>query len=37
MILGADFEAQRTGVRWGVRTAKESGVIISTERSHEVR
>tara|TARA_B100002019_G_C21036224_1_gene482142 strand:+ start:299 stop:565 length:267 start_codon:yes stop_codon:yes gene_type:complete len=39
MILGADTEAQKTGVRWGVRTAKESGVIISTERRgvYEVR
>ena len=39
LTLGADTEAQRTGVRWGVRAAKESGVIISTERRgvYEVR
>lgn len=38
-ITGAETDAQRTGVRWGVRAAKESGVIISTEiRSvYEVR
>ena len=37
--LGADTEAQKTGVRWGVRTAKESGVILSTARRgvYEVR
>ncbi len=39
LTLGADTEAQRTGVRWGVRAAKESGVILSTARRavYEVR
>ena len=37
--LGAETSAQKNGVRWGVRLAKESGVIISTDRRsiYEVR
>mgnify|MGYP004045570451 CR=1 len=39
LTLGAETEAQKTGVRWGVCTAKESGIIISTDRRgvYEVR
>ena len=39
LTLGADTESQKNGVRWGVRAAKESGIIISTERRavYEVR
>ena len=39
LTLGADTEGKRTGVRWGVRAAKESGVILSTARRavYEVR
>jgi|TARA_B100001094_G_scaffold253828_1_gene252380 hypothetical protein len=38
-MLGAESDAQKTGVRWGVRVSKESGIIISTERRgvYEVR
>ena len=38
-MLGAETDAQKTGVRWGVRASKESGIIISTERRgvYEVR
>jgi hypothetical protein len=38
-ILGTETDAQKTGVRWGVSAAKESGIIISTERRavYEVR
>jgi hypothetical protein len=39
LTLGADTEAQKTGVRWGVLAAKKSGIIISTARRavYEVR
>ena len=38
-MLGAETDAQKTGVRWGVRASKEAGIIISTERRgvYEVR